>query len=210
MNIETLFKHYVNMLATPYYLYLMTQQYGLNWWRNAVPVSRMVPDQTAAQLSEAYRRWCFLWLAQEIAQMLDVTDLDWTGTPTAPSKVVFGEKNYWLMYQEQADYSKLGSYSIPLQPDLILHGPSGPIVAFDTHLGPVELDSPEIYRLHTYRDALHARAALILQPSEAPNKFYHIDFRPSTTVTLHELLHQKWEGVGIMPLVPPVDLPKLD
>lgn len=119
------------------------------------------------------------------------------------------------------------SYSLRLRPDFILLLDEQPLIAFDakfrfdiyeldTMVDQV-LDEPataskalerfaknsDVYKMHTYRDALHLRAAVVLFPGTSDRvDFYRID---GNKLSLHlaELITSDCpEGVGTLSLIP--------
>jgi len=59
----------------------------------------------------------------------------------------------------------------------------------------------DLYKMHTYRDALRCRAAVVLFPGESDN-MYLTDGTMRKSVTLDELLNGQVEGVGVMGFIP--------
>jgi len=75
-----------------------------------------------------------------------------------------------------------------------------------------ELDEPaqaealpqatDLYKMHTYRDALGVRAAVALYPGEQGVFYDRRTRRRRTDLTLHELIFGDFEGVGAIPFRP--------
>jgi predicted component of viral defense system (DUF524 family) len=109
-----------------------------------------------------------------------------------------------------------GSYSVLLRPDMALLDGRHPFVVLDakfrlkaTHWNPDEDDIPtrqakraDLYKMHTYRDALQARAAVALYPGDRA-EFFDLERGRRRDVTLADLLRDDgWRGVGALPLRP--------
>jgi hypothetical protein len=106
------------------------------------------------------------------------------------------------------------SYSVPLRPDFSWMRQGQPDVVLDakfrlTPLSDVEdEDSPsatakraDLYKMHTYRDALDVRAAVALYPGTEA-LFYTHDAETLSDITVGEILTQDIVGIGALPLRP--------
>ena len=133
-----------------------------------------------------------------------------------------------LVYNEGFRRGRDRSYSVALRPDFVLHEGGEATVVFDAKFrfdvrslpreqedhydedvasGDVErvVKYADLYKMHTYRDALKTvRAAVVLFPgTEGQGKFYDRGTSESfTPMGVRELVEEKWEGVGAIPLVP--------
>jgi predicted component of viral defense system (DUF524 family) len=122
------------------------------------------------------------------------------------------------------------SYSVPLRPDIALRLPNGRLHLFDAKfklrklanagLGNADEETTDkanerrgdfkradIYKMHTYRDALRSATAWVLYPGDLFQFFVRAD-EPKAVDAPTELLPTA-EGVGAIPLVPgaePADL----
>jgi predicted component of viral defense system (DUF524 family) len=123
-----------------------------------------------------------------------------------------------LEWQASARFGEVGtlvynqyqlSYSVPLRPDFTwkLHGQAG--VVFDAkfrlerlNIAGEDDDSPEtiakradLYKMHTYRDALGARAAVAVYPG-MESVFYGLARQRRSGFTLRDLLLGDLVGIG--------------
>ncbi len=180
-----------------------------------------VPNKNLARL---YEYWCFLALSQEVSRCC-ATSPDWSSclerradawelglAKGTRARVKAGP--WQIEYSPQFTRGRRGarrSYSIPFNPDYVVRS-SRALWVFDAKyrlddrlFG--ELTEPparrfqptDLYKMHTYRDALPAaRAALILYPG---NQFCLFDvrgevYRDPATVP------PDFKGVGAIPLLP--------
>jgi predicted component of viral defense system (DUF524 family) len=143
---------------------------------------------------------------------------------------------YQLFYNRTFSHGKGSghSYSVSLRPDFSLMKYGQPLVVFDAKFRFDEKDiqpsqpleeemddaqqegnierlakHADICKMHTYRDALKCRAAVVLFPGkEGDGIFYDKnEGKLECCVTLHALARhiikgKSWEGVGALPLVP--------
>jgi predicted component of viral defense system (DUF524 family) len=124
------------------------------------------------------------------------------------------------------------SYSVPLRPDITLRLPSGRTHLFDAKFrlrklgdaGGGDADDDEvtdkaderrgdykradIYKMHTYRDALGSATAWVLYPGDLFQFF--VDEPGAAALTSPEQLDPLREGVGGVPLVPGTSATALD
>jgi len=133
-----------------------------------------------------------------------------------------------LVYNEGFGRGKDRSYSVALRPDFVLHEGGEATVVFDAKFcfdirslpkdqedhydddvasGDVErvVKHADLYKMHTYRDALKTvRAAVVLFPgSESQGEFYSRSTSEKLTLAgVRELVGEKREGVGAIPLLP--------
>jgi predicted component of viral defense system (DUF524 family) len=145
-------------------------------------------------------------------------------------------KGYQLVYNRTFSHGKGSghSYSVSLRPDFSLMKGGQPLVVFDAKFRFDERDiqpsqpleeemddaqqegnierlakHADICKMHTYRDALKCRAAVVLFPGkEGDGIFYDKnEGKLECCVTLralarHIIKGKSWEGVGALPLVP--------
>ncbi len=156
-----------------------------------------------------YEVWAFFALATEIGEVLsetpaaelhtsDVRGLDWG------ARVRFGERGT-LVYNE---YER--SYSVPLRPDFtwMVQGKADVVLDAKFRLDRQTLeggdDTPEatakradLYKMHTYRDALGVRAAVGIYPGDT-SIFHHTNGKRSWDFTLRDLMTGDYTGVGAL------------
>ncbi len=185
----------------------------------------------ARDIATLYEVWCFFALTEQVRQILavdpnrlswrlDVSDAEGLEYTT---QVTFGQTGYRLRYNESFRRVKDRSYSIGLRPDFTLHGPAGLRLIFDAKFrfdqnlfevedGKDEIDTQrtakksDLYKMHTYRDALRAKAAIVLYPGDS-TIFYHIDARVTHLLDWSALISPgdiEWQGVGAIPMKPNV------
>jgi uncharacterized protein len=120
------------------------------------------------------------------------------------------------------------SYSLPLRPDIVLRTPAGILTLFDAkfrlrRIADVAPESQEpddaelanerrgvfkhadLYKMHTYRDALEAPAVWILYPGD-DFRFFRAD-QAAPALTDPTALPAPLEGVGAIPLDPTASSP---
>jgi predicted component of viral defense system (DUF524 family) len=136
---------------------------------------------------------------------------------------------YQLFYNRTFSHGKGSgrSYSVSLRPDFSLMKGGQPLVVFDAKFRFDERDiqpsqpleeemddaqqegdterlakHADICKMHTYRDALKCRAAIILFPG-TKGVFYRTDGTEENNPCLSDIVQNNdWEGVGALPLVP--------
>lgn len=196
-----------------------------------LPVWRQAQEAIDARdIATLYEIWCFFALVGRIAKVLTLSpaecrwqlDLADDAGLGYKSRVIFGRTGYKLTYNETFGHGRRRSYSVSLRPDFTLHGPDGLRLIFDakfrfdrTVFEPTESDEVEpgqrvakqadLYKMHTYRDALGAQAALTLYPGDR-DVFYHTDALPDRGINWPEdwpaLLGGAWTGIGAVTLFP--------
>lgn len=185
------------------------------------------PLQQAIALRDVatmYEVWGFFALTEKIAgiverapllelRLSDVPGLGWT------AQARFGDAGA-LRYNQtfRAATPSYRSYSVPLRPDYLWERAGKPDVALDAKFRldrqDVETDGEtpqataklaDLYKMHTYRDALGVRAAVIIYPGDV-SRFY--DRHPHThrLFTLEDLLLEDRSGIGAVPLRPDIAL----
>jgi predicted component of viral defense system (DUF524 family) len=191
------------------------------------PLQEAIDSRDIATL---YEFWCFFalaeWLQAELGPAtlrVRVTDLYGLEYRAAAH---FGRSSWRLVYNlgfgQRAD--RTGSYSVGLRPDYSLVEGRKAVLVFDAKfrfdardLG-TEKDTydedvasgdilrvvkrADLYKMHTYRDALGARAAVALYPGDEA-VFYDADVHKRTVISLDELLIPDGRsGVGALPFLP--------
>lgn len=161
-----------------------------------------------------YETWAFFTLVEEIGLIVDqvpslqlsVVDsvgLEWQATAS------FGIWGY-LVYNR-----RLRSYSVPLRPDFLWMRAGKPIVALDAKfrlerrmIDESADDSSEatarradLYKMHTYRDALGVRAAVIIYPGHETT-FFGVHRGHLADLSLRGLLLGDVSGIGMLAMSP--------
>lgn len=181
-------------------------------------------------IATLYEVWCFFALTEQVRQILtvdpdrlrwrlDVSDAEGLEYTT---QVTFGQTGYRLRYNESFGRAKDRSYSIGLRPDFTLHGPVDLRLIFDakfrfdqnlfqaddSHEDETDTQrtakKSDLYKMHTYRDALHAKAAIVLYPGDS-TIFYPIDARVTHLLDWSALISPgdtEWQGIGAIPIKP--------
>lgn len=164
-------------------------------------------------VDKLYEFWCFFELVRRIAKLIE-------SEPVAEIKT---SDEAGLRHRTRVEFGGHGtlqynvgppSWSVPLRPDFVWHGDDGRKVALDAkfRLDPTDLtaedDSPsgtakraDLYKMHTYRDALSLEAAVCLYPGNK-NVFWEVGARKAADVTLEALLMGEVEGVGALGMGP--------
>ncbi|MCS6859208.1 MAG: DUF2357 domain-containing protein, partial [Abditibacteriales bacterium] len=184
----------------------------------------------ARDVATMYEFWCFFALTEHLVPALHASRITYHVSTSDDEglawnvEAVFGDTGYRLVYNRSFARGR-GSYSVGLRPDFSLFHGNKLEVVFDAKFRFDERDVAELgreadaedarmpmdaerlakradlYKMHTYRDALRCRAAVILFPGKS-DTMYLTDGTAKKGVTLHELLSAKMEGVGAMGFVP--------
>lgn len=193
-----------------------------------LPVWRQIEEAIDARdIATLYEIWCFFALVDRIGDTLEVgiverrwqLDLSDEQGLGYKSQVVFGQTGYRLTYNEGFQWGTNRSYSVTLRPDFTLHGPNNSWrLVFDAkfrfehrwfNLNDKDDDDEDqtiakkadLYKMHTYRDALGAKAAVVLYPGDR-EIFYHLDTRPPEGLNWKALIQGNWAGIGAARLKP--------
>jgi hypothetical protein len=188
------------------------------------------PLQAAIDLRDVatlYEFWVFFALAEAIGEVLEVVPAINTITSDKfglnwRSEAIFG-KDYKLVYNPlcRQDYRQFHSYSVALRPDVIWIVAGQPKVVFDAkfrmtlpadnrieEIYDEEVDrsngvpvQEDIYKMHTYRDALGVRAAVSVYPG-MQQVFWDREAGKRGDLGLCEILLEDASGVGALPLCP--------
>lgn len=161
-----------------------------------------------------YEFWVFFVLTKEIGEALGekpVVNLRLSdeGGLEKTTKACFGQAGTLVYNQDQT------SYSVPLRPDFTWIRDDQAVVVLDAKFRLERLDmthkdddSPEtitkradLYKMHTYRDALGVRAAVAVYPG-TESAFYGTDGQKRADFTLYGLLLGNLAGIGALPLRP--------
>lgn len=164
-------------------------------------------------IATLYEVWCFFALVEEIAAALDI----------APSLTLHVTDEHGLGWRSEARFGSTGTlvynrsirgYSVGLRPDYLWYHNGMPEVALDAKF---RLDRPDwdslsdgtpqatvkmddLYKMHTYRDALGLRAAVVVYPGDV-SVFWRLD-RTRGEPKLLELLSGTTVGIGALTLMP--------
>jgi uncharacterized protein len=179
-----------------------------------LPLQHAIELRDIAQL---YEIWAFFALTETIGDLCDtmpvlelrLSDLDGLGW-LAKAHVGTAGTLIYNAYQP--------SYSVALRPDYTWHGAGDDTVVLDAkfRLDRQLLDEvstsetalatakvADIYKMHTYRDALSVRAAAIVYPGDI-SIFYNHATRARQALALHDLLFTNLAGIGALPLRPDI------
>ncbi|MBN1921824.1 MAG: DUF2357 domain-containing protein [Anaerolineae bacterium] len=171
-------------------------------------------------IATLYEIWTYFALVDKIAKGLQlkappVIELEFTTEQGLVEGAVanFGNGRT-LVYNRK--FRRPLSYSVPLRPDFTLMWGKQPEVVFDAKFRLEQLphdgeeSSPvataertDLYKMHTYRDALGVRAAVVLYPG-TETLFYHCDSRKCESLSLVEIVTQPVSGIGALPLSPKI------
>ena len=185
---------------------------------DADDVQRLLEARDAALI---YEYWCYFQVVEAVADVLGrrpaATRFQYgcfgSNVPRAYA-AEFGSARVWF----NLDFRRPRSYSVPLRPDITLELPDGTLHLFDAKLkreaipaeavSDAELELEEqratyrrgdLYKMHTYRDALGARSVWILFPGR---NVHRATFEPTRPDGDESGTPQSPEGVGALPLLP--------
>lgn len=196
-----------------------------------LPVWRQLEEAIDARdIATLYEMWCFFALVDKVGETLSLpaNERRWRLKLSDEkglghtSEVIFGQTGYRLKYNEGFGRGQNRSYSVALRPDFTLHSPDGLRLVFDakfrfdqnvfeTDDEPKDEDNnittqrvaklADLYKMHTYRDALDACAAVTLYPGDQDN-FYHINATHTSEVDWLALIKGEWAGIGAVLMKP--------
>ncbi len=186
----------------------------------------------ARDVATMYEYWCFFALAERLAASFDALRVAYCVSTSDGEglawnvEAVFGDTGYRLVYNRSFSRGR-GSYSVGLRPDFSLfHGNKLEVVfdakfrfderdveelgrEADTEEAGMQMDTErlakraDLYKMHTYRDALRCRAAVVLFPAmEESDRMYRTDGTVQKRISLDELLGGEVEGVGAIGFIP--------
>lgn len=189
--------------------------------------TRLLDPDDAQRLLEArdaaliYEYWCYFQVVEAVSGVLgrkpSATRFQYgsfgSNVPRAYA-AEFGLARVWF----NLDFRRPRSYSVPLRPDITLELADGTLHLFDAKLKreaiPAEAISDsvleqeeqratyqrgDLYKMHTYRDALSARSVWILYPGRNVQR---ASFEPRREGAGQARRSQSPEGVGALPLLP--------
>ena len=176
------------------------------------------PLQQAIDLHDIatlYEMWVFFALIEEVAVLFNASPI---------IDLKFSQQGS-LGWNAQAHFGPLGtlgynqsapSYSVPFRPDFAWYRDDRLELVFDSKFrmerhsmegsaGDVEPESvskrDDLYKMHTYRDALDIMAAIVIYPGQVP-VFYDKRIKKKTTSSLREILMGNFSGIGAIPMKP--------
>ena len=189
--------------------------------------TRLLDADDALRLLEArdaaliYEYWCYFQVVEAVSELLGRTPSPTrfqygcfgSNVPRAYA-ADFGSARVWF----NLDFRRPRSYSVPLRPDIALELADGTLHLFDAKLkreaipteavsdAEIELEEQratyrrgDLYKMHTYRDALGARSVWILFPGRNVPR---ASFEPRTEGSDEATKAQSPQGVGALPLLP--------
>ena len=191
-------------------------------------LQRAIDNKDIATL---YEYWCFFRLVEELGKIFGWKDLKIIIEPTGElhkskkKEEVYAQfGNGWRLYYNQ----KKRGYSVSLRPDFSLFKNEELIGVFDAKFKLDVVDAnkfaeedrkmekepslqtwaklEDIYKMHTYRDALGCNFAVVLYPGQR-SVFFDIDKgRLSGSFDFSSLLSRDLKGVGYIRVAPEVKL----
>ena len=199
-------------------------------------------------IAKLYEYWCFFRLVEELGNILGWKDLkiviEPTGELSERGNVYALFDNGWRLYYNKRLTSRKWSYSVTLRPDYSLFKGNKLVGVFDAKFKLDIVDEKEevenfdvedeeversgsyttwakledIYKMHTYRDALGCRFAVVVYPGSISRMFFNkIDkekIKEKKTIfeglstekkLLRLLVWALAEGVGYLKFVPEVE-----
>jgi hypothetical protein len=175
---------------------------------------------TLRSVDQLYEHWAFLALVEQIGLILgidpvmelrtsDEFGLNWQ------SAAVFG-KNYRLTYNPRFARNQAArhSYSITLRPDFIWEVDGVPTSVLDAKfrlsLDGVDDETAEqktspvledLYKMHTYRDALAVKSAVVVYPGDQ-NRFFPVQLNYPQEIGIRDYFPSSPDGIGAISLNP--------
>lgn len=185
-------------------------------------------------IAKLYEYWCFFRLVDELGKILGRKGLriiiEPTGELSERGNVYAEFDNGWRLYYNKRLTSMKWSYSVTLRPDYSLFKGNKLVGVFDAKFKFDVVDEKEeienfdvedekiersgsyttwakledIYKMHTYRDALNAKFAVVVYPGER-SLFFEVSRKREENWALEDLISPekvKMEGVGYLRFVP--------
>lgn len=178
-------------------------------------------------VAELYEYWCFLKLVATLSgpgsfgtcKFRPRTNL--TGGLRWSVEAEYPEHNLRVTYNREfhggpSSAGEQTSYSVEMRPDIVVSQNGKAIVVFDAKfrftMPPAGLREPgaaeyspesdDLRKMHSYRDALKVRAAVVLYPGDQA-VFYDQGTAETKSTTIIDLITDSaWQGVGAIPLAP--------
>lgn len=183
-------------------------------------LSAALPARDVATL---YEIWAFFRLAADLTRCLGYWDQPMLMLRSAPDMGLGWHTaadlgDGWKLVYNRSYRGGRGSYSLGLRPDYTLQHRGQPEVVLDAKfkfdekaLLPTD-DAPmddrdrdvkavDLYKMHTYRDALGIRAAVVVYPGDV-SRFYPVTGGGQVEASLEALVASSLEGIGAISLVP--------
>jgi predicted component of viral defense system (DUF524 family) len=164
-------------------------------------------------IATLYEVWCFFALVEEISAALGIE----------PELLMRVSDEHGLNWRSEARFGSTGTlvynqsvrgYSVGLRPDYLWYRNGKLEVALDAKFrldrsdwsddtSQATVKNDDLYKMHTYRDALELRAAVVVYPGDLP-VFWSMD-REKRKPELQELLTAEVVGIGALNLEPATD-----
>lgn len=185
------------------------------------PITHAIDTRNIAQL---YEFWVFFQLIETVSNTLKVTPvlelrtseergLEWSSVASFGS---YGLIRFNRSYLRRA--SQYHSYSTSMRPDFTWEVNGKPVAIFDAkfkfslriwfndedEMEEIIRKDPtldDLYKMHTYRDALGVKSAVILYPGES-KVFFDVSEGKLETFELNDILSGKLSGIGAFPMKP--------
>jgi predicted component of viral defense system (DUF524 family) len=158
-----------------------------------------------------YEIWCFFALVEEISAALGIV----------PELLLRVSDEYGLDWRSEAQFGAAGrlvynqsvrGYSVGLRPDFLWYRNGKPEVALDAKFRLDRVDwtdesstatvkNDDLYKMHTYRDALGLRAAIVVYPGDAV-KFYSVNGSQTKQLSIDDVLAGNAHGIGALTASP--------
>lgn len=162
-------------------------------------------------IATLYEVWCFFALVEEIQLALSI----------APLMKLRVSDEHGLNWRSEARFGSAGTlvynrsvrgYSVGLRPDYLWYRNGKPEVALDAKFrldradwtdetSTATVKNDDLYKMHTYRDALGLRAAVVVYPGDV-SLFFSVDSVRNHHQNLLEVLTGSTSGVGAISLRP--------
>ncbi len=173
-------------------------------------------------IAKLYEYWCFFKLAEELGKILGRMELKIVVEPTgelSEGNVYAVFENGWKLYYNR----KLKGYSVSLRPDFSLFYRNGLVGVFDAKfkLDVIDINKfvegdkemvykpdiqtwaklEDIYKMHTYKDTLKAKFAVVLYPGNK-STFFKVNGEKIEKFKFDDLFDDETEGIGYMSYKP--------
>lgn len=185
------------------------------------PLHKAIETRNVAEL---YEYWVFFSLAEQIGDLLEIhpvfqlrssdkMGLEWSSQTlfSTCGKLIFNRTYY-------RNSQHFHTYSTTMRPDFTWVRNGSPKVIFDAKFSFGTIDKileegelseqyetipslGDLYKMHTYRDALRLDAAIIIYPGNS-SVFFELDRGKRTDVGLSDCLSDELHGIGAIPMQP--------
>jgi len=242
---DPIFSDVGELTMFPYTSHVLLKREGyrdlLELWREFKAYSPFFGELERAiankDIAKLYEYWCFFRLVEELGKILGRYKLEIVVKPTgelSEGNVYAVFENGWKLYYNR----KLKGYSVSLRPDFSIFDQNDLVGVFDAKfkLDIADADKfaeedkemkdkpnlqtwaklEDIYKMHTYRDALKAKFAVVLYPGDM-SMFFKVnrdgdnenDNGKVKDFKLNDLLDKdnvKLEGVGYLKFKPELEV----